>query len=142
MIDHVYISVSDPARSLAFYAAALGPLGWKEYFRYDGASGPDTVPDLWGLVDRTGDLPDVLSRSIWLRQRNAGETGLYLGLVADGPADVDAAYAAALQAGGRDDGAPGPRMHFGGSGYYAANVLDLDDNRLEFVHKAGSPAQP
>lgn len=140
MIDHVYVSVSDPERALAFYVAALEPLGWREFFRYDAASGPDTVPDLWGLID--GDADGVIHTSIWLRQRQAGETGLYLGLQADDHAEVDAAYAAALSAGGRDDGPPAPRMHFGGPGYYAANVVDLDDNRLEFVTKAGNPKRP
>ena len=76
--------------------------------------------------------------SLWLRQRKAGETGLYLGLAADSPAIVDAAYRAALQAGGQDDGPPGVRLHFS-KGYYAANVLDLDGNRLELVHKSATP---
>lgn len=129
MIDHVYVSVGDPKRSLAFYLAALQPLGWREFGKYDATSGPDTVPDLWGLANAAG------NNTIWLRQRTAGETGLYLGLVADDNSLVDAAYAAALAAGGRDDGAPAVRRYFA-DGYYAANVVDLDDNRLEFVHKS------
>ena len=138
MIDHVYLSVSDPVRSLAFYAAALTPLGWAEFGKYDGASGPDTVPDLWGLIEDAGDSEPKIRSSIWLRQRRDGETGLYLGLVADDPAMVDAAYAAALQAGGQDDGAPAIRLYFG-EGYYAANVVDFDGNRLEFVNKVWNP---
>ena len=51
MIDHVYISVSNMSRSLAFYAAALDPLGWRELGSYDSASGPEGVPDLRGLGD-------------------------------------------------------------------------------------------
>jgi len=129
MIDHVYVSVSDPERSLAFYLAALKPLGWQEFGKYDSASGPDAVPDLWGLGNHAS------RSSIWLRRRTAGETGIYLGLVADDPSLVDAAYVAALQAGGRDDGIPAVRHYFS-DGYYAANVVDLDDNRLEFVHKS------
>lgn len=92
MIDHVYVSVEDPERSLAFYLAALKPLGWQVFGTYDSAAGPDTVPDLWGLGNG--------ANTIWLRRRTAGETGLYLGLAADDPATVDAAYAAALEAGG------------------------------------------
>jgi catechol 2,3-dioxygenase-like lactoylglutathione lyase family enzyme len=129
MIDHVYISASDPARTVAFYAAALKPLGWREFASYDSATGPEGVPDLWGLIDGSG------ANTIWIRQRQPGETGLYIGFVANDPADASAAYAAALEAGGRDDGGPAPRPYFG-EGYYAANVIDLDDNRLEFVHKS------
>jgi catechol 2,3-dioxygenase-like lactoylglutathione lyase family enzyme len=141
MIDHVYVSVSDPIRSLAFYAAVLKPLGWREFGNYDGASGPDTVPSLWGLTDGAAPGGQAIKTSIWLRERNPGETGLYLGLVADSPAEVDAAYAAALEAGGKDDGAPAIREYFS-DGYYAANVVDFDGNRLEFVNKAWNPKKP
>jgi hypothetical protein len=51
---------------------------------------------------------------------------------------VDAAYAAAIKAGGTDEGQPADRTYFA-SGYYAANVADFDANRLEFVHKAWNP---
>lgn len=127
MIDHVYVSVSDPERSLAFYLAALEPLGWQVFGNYDSTAGPATVPDLWGLSNA--------ANSIWLRRRKAGETGLYLGLQAGDRGLVDAAYDAALRAGGKDDGPPTIRGYFA-EGYYAANVVDLDDNRLEFVHKS------
>jgi hypothetical protein len=76
--------------------------------------------------------------SIWLRQRKPGETGLYLGIVCDSNEAVDAAYAAAIRAGGIDDGQPADRTYFA-PGYYAANVADFDGNRLEFVHKAWNP---
>ena len=133
MLDHVYISVTDPERSLAFYAAALEPLGFAPFGTYESASGPDTVPDLWGLSD--GGHGRGIASSIWLRQRRPGETGLYLGLVADDTATVDATYAAALAAGATDDGEPAMRTYFA-DGYYAANIIDLDDNRLEIVNKA------
>ena len=45
---------------------------------------------------------------------------------------VDAAYAAALEAGGRDDGPPGPRPQYGPR-YYAAYLLDPDGLRVEVV---------
>ena len=141
MIDHVYVSVSDPGRSLAFYTAALKPLGWRVLGNYDGSSGPATVPNLWGLTDGASPGGHAIKTSLWLRQRTIGETGIYLGLVADDPAEVDAAYAAALQAGGRDDGAPATRKYFS-EGYYAANVIDLDDNRLEFVNKVWNSKKP
>ncbi len=51
MIDHVYMSVTDIDRSLAFYSEALKPLGWSPVGHYDSASGPKGVPDLSGIGD-------------------------------------------------------------------------------------------
>jgi catechol 2,3-dioxygenase-like lactoylglutathione lyase family enzyme len=135
MIDHVYISVTDVEKSLAFYLHALKPLGWRHFGNYDAASGPDNVPDLYGLGDHTDVSGTGVGSSIWLRQRKPGETGLYLGIVCDTNDAVDAAYAAAISAGGIDEGGPADRTYFA-PGYYAANVADFDGNRLEFVHKA------
>jgi catechol 2,3-dioxygenase-like lactoylglutathione lyase family enzyme len=139
MIDHVYISVTDIEKSLAFYAEALKPLSWSQFGKYDAASGPEGVPDLYGLGDDAYVSGAGLGSSIWLRQRKLGETGLYLGLVCNSNADVDAAYAAAIKAGGTDEGLPADRTYFA-PGYYAANVADFDGNRLEFVHKAWNPS--
>jgi catechol 2,3-dioxygenase-like lactoylglutathione lyase family enzyme len=138
MIDHVYISVTQVEKSLAFYAEALKPLGWSLFGNYDAAAGPETVPDLYGLADNAYVSGTGPGSSIWLRQRKPGETGLYLGLVCDSNEAVDAAYAAALKAGGTDEGEPADRTYFA-PGYYAANVADFDGNRLEFVHKAWNP---
>lgn len=139
MIDHVYISVTDIERSLTFYAQALQPLGWSLLGNYDATGGPENVPDLYGLGDNnyvTGTGP---GSSIWIRQRQPGETGLYVGIACDSNEAVDAAYAAAITAGGTDDGPPAERTYFA-PGYYAAKVADLDGNRLEFVHKAWRPS--
>lgn len=138
MIDHVYISVTDIDTALAFYLEALKPLGWREFGNYRASSGPDNVPDLFGIGDAAYVSGTGVGSSIWLRQRNAGETGLYLGVVCDSNDAVDAAYAAAIRAGGVDEGKPADRTYFA-PGYYAANVADIDGNRLEFVHKAWNP---
>ncbi|MFE9313160.1 VOC family protein [Streptomyces sp. NPDC006706] len=135
MIDHVYISVSDIEKSRAFYRDALKPLGWSEFGNYDATSGPDNVPDLFGLGDETYISGTGVGSSIWLRQRKPGETGLYVGIVCDSKEAVDAAYAAAINAGAIDEGVPADRTYFA-PGYYAANVADFDGNSLEFVHKA------
>lgn len=140
MIDHVYISVTDIEKSLAFYLEALKPLGWSAFGKYDSASGPKGIPDLHGVGDDANRSGTAVPSSIWLRQRNVGETGLYLGIVCDTNEQVDAAYAAAIKAGGTDEGAPADRTYFA-PGYYAANVADFDGNRLEFVHKAWNPSQ-
>ena len=66
-----------------------------------------------------------LCSSIWRRHRRPGETGLYLGLQWDSNEAVDTAYAAAIKAGGADEGEPADRTYFA-PGYYAANVADFD----------------
>jgi catechol 2,3-dioxygenase-like lactoylglutathione lyase family enzyme len=138
MIDHVYISVANIERSLAFYIEALKPLGWSPVGNYESASGPEGVPDLYGIGDDVFGSGKAVGSSIWLRHRKLGETGLYVGIVCDTNELVDAAYAAAIKAGGTDEGEPADRIYFA-SGYYAANVTDYDGNRLEFVHKAWNP---
>jgi predicted lactoylglutathione lyase len=80
----------------------------------------------------------ALGSSIWLRQRPSGETGLYVGFVADDEDEVNSAYAAAIEAGGTSEGEPAIRAYFGPS-YYAANIADFDGNHLEIVHKSFNP---
>lgn len=140
MIDHVYISVTNIEKSLAFYLEALKPLGWKAFGDYDAASGPAGIPNLYGIGDDVYGSGKAVGSSIWLRQRVPNETGLYLGIVCNSNELVDAAYAAAIKAGGRNEGKPAERTYFA-AGYYAANVADFDGNRLEFVHKAWNPAR-
>jgi catechol 2,3-dioxygenase-like lactoylglutathione lyase family enzyme len=138
MIDHVYISVTNLDKSVEFYTAALEPLGWRWFGKYGSCSGPDGVPDLYGLGDAEYMSGEAVGSSIWLRERKLGETGLYLGIVCDGREEVDAAYEAAINAGATDEGRPADRTYFA-PGYYAANVADFDGNRLEFVHKSWNP---
>lgn len=138
VIDHVYISVANIDKSLVFYSEALKPLGWSVFGNYDAASGPEGIPDLYGIGDDVYASGKAVGSSIWLRQRKLGETGLYLGIVCDTNELVDAAYAAAIKAGGANEGEPADRTYFA-PGYYAANVVDFDGNHLEFVHKAWNP---
>jgi len=135
MIDHVYISVTNLTRSAAFYKSFLSSLGWREFGLHKSAS--PNVPDLHGFVESNYGAGEVGS-SIWLRARQPGETGLYVGLVADSPAEVDAAASAAVAAGATLESPTGPRPHFG-PGYYAANVVDFDGNRIEIVNKSFNP---
>jgi hypothetical protein len=94
---YVYVSVTNIERSMAFYVEALTPLGWAEIGNYDAATGPGIVPDLYGLGDRTYIGRTGVGSSVWLRRRNPGETGLYLGIVCDSNDAVDAAYATATE---------------------------------------------
>jgi catechol 2,3-dioxygenase-like lactoylglutathione lyase family enzyme len=123
MISHVSLAVRELARAIAFYDAALEPLGYVRVGRGDawagyGARGPDEQLTLFARDDAAAPGP-----------------GVHLALVARDAAAVDAFHAAALAAGGRDDGAPGPRPRFG-PGYYAAFVRDPDGNKLEAVFHA------
>lgn len=128
MLDHVFLTVSDTDRSIDFYTKALAPLGIVNRLDYDGKDGPPGHPDLKGF----GSNGRVY---FWLRQGAADSRAAHVGFIANGKAEVDAAYTAAMAAGATDNGAPGARMHYHPD-YYAANVLDPDGYSLEFVFKS------
>lgn len=127
MLDHVFISVSDLTRSIAFYTAALAPLGIHDRVDYDGADGPPGHPDLKGF----GNGGKIF---FWLRPGVVEGRAAHVGFVANSRAEVDAAYAAAIAAGATDNGPPAARLYYDPR-YYAANVLDPDGYSLEFVFK-------
>lgn len=124
MIDHVSITVSDLARSTAFYAKVLAPLGHAE------------------LVTRATTVGfGKKYPEFWLNQRQAEKSpsGTHIALRARDCEAVDAFYDAALAGGGTGDGAPGFREAYSPR-YYAAFIRDDDGNRIEavtFVEKAG-----
>ena len=128
MLDHIFLSVTDIKRSIAFYTATLTPLGITKRVDYDGKDGPPGHPDLKGF-GANGRI------FFWLRQGAADSRAAHVGFVANSQSDVDAAYAAAMAAGATDNGAPGARLYYDPR-YYAANVLDPDGYSLEFVFKS------
>jgi catechol 2,3-dioxygenase-like lactoylglutathione lyase family enzyme len=128
MLDHVFLSVSDLDRSIAFYEATLAPLGITTRFDYDGKDGPPGHPDLKGF-GANGRM------YLWLRPGVVEGRAAHVGFVATSREAVDAAYAAAMAAGAQDNGAPGVRLHYDPR-YYAANVFDPDGYSLEFVFKS------
>jgi catechol 2,3-dioxygenase-like lactoylglutathione lyase family enzyme len=116
VIDHVGFEVSDLTRSAAFYDALFFALGARRQFESEGAVA-------WG-VDHPG---------FWITARSAPGPGYgHVALSAAGKAAVDAAHAAGLANGGADDGAPGPREHYGPR-YYAGYLRDPDGLRVEVV---------
>jgi catechol 2,3-dioxygenase-like lactoylglutathione lyase family enzyme len=127
MLDHIFLTVSDIERSTSFYESALAPLGISERFDYDGNNGPPGHPDLKGF-GANGRL------FLWLREGNADSNAVHVGFVANSQDQVDAAYAAAIAAGGTSNGAPSARLYYDPR-YYAANVLDPDGYSIEFVYK-------
>ena len=117
MIDHTGVSVSDPARSRRFYEEALAPLGYVIVMQFSQAVG-------FGVAGK----PDF-----WIGARGPGK--VHVAFSASDHKMVDAFYAAAMAAGGRDNGAPGVRAHYHPN-YYGAFVLDPDGNNIEAVcHK-------
>jgi catechol 2,3-dioxygenase-like lactoylglutathione lyase family enzyme len=117
MIDHVAFYVSDLDASRRFYEQALAPLGYTVAFEMEEmvAFGPGGRPR---VALRVGEEPS--------------RTG-HVALEADDHATVDAFYAAAIAAGGSDNGAPGIREHYHPT-YYAAFVHDPDGNNVEVVN--------
>ena len=133
MLDHIFLSVSDIARSIRFYEAALTPLGITARLDYDGKDGPPGHPDLKGFGAKG-------RMFFWLREGVVEGRAVHVGFVAHSKAEVDAAYAAAMDLGAIDNGSPGARLHYHPD-YYAANVLDPDGYSLEFVYKTWQHAQ-
>jgi len=128
MLDHVFISVSDLDRSIAFYTATLAPLGITQRVDYDGKDGPPGHPDLKGF-GANGRM------FFWLRPGIVEGGAAHVGFVANSQDEVNAAYAAAIAAGATDNNAPGARLYYDPR-YYAANVLDPDGYSLEFTYKS------
>jgi len=128
MLDHVFISVSDIDRSIAFYEKALAPLGIVHAVDYDGRQGAAGHPDLKGF----GANGRVF---FWLRKGVVEGRAAHVGFVANGKPEVDAAYAAAMAAGAGEIHPPGPQLHYDPR-YYAAQVKDPDGYSLEFVYKS------
>jgi catechol 2,3-dioxygenase-like lactoylglutathione lyase family enzyme len=120
MIDHISVGVSDLERSARFYEATLAPLGLSRLVSRPRTVGfGKTYPELW--INLRPDMPAV-----------APESGVHICLRARSSSEVDAFHAAALDAGGRSDGAPGLRPH-DRVRYYAAFIVDPDGNRIEAV---------
>lgn len=119
MIDHMSITVTDVARARDFYLAALAPTGYALVMQFPDAAHPVAV----GLG--IGGKPDL-----WLASGAPGHQ--HIAIHAGTRKVVDAFHAAALAAGGRDNGAPGVRAQYHPS-YYGAFVLDPDGHNLEVV---------
>jgi catechol 2,3-dioxygenase-like lactoylglutathione lyase family enzyme len=124
MIDHTGVSVTDFERSRTFYAKALEPIGYRLLIEL-----PTAVTG-GGHVAGFGEPPKP---DFWIDERAApNRPGVHVAFRVERRALVDAFHAAALQAGGRDNGTPGPRPHYH-ENYYGAFVLDPDGHNIEVV---------
>ncbi len=120
MIDHISVGVADLEQSRKFYEAVFAPLELKKMIVRPATIGfGKSYPEFWiNLRAGMAPLPPEGGTHICLRAKSA--------------AQIDAFHTAALEAGGRSDGAPGPRPEYHQS-YYAAFVTDPDGNRIEVV---------
>ena len=122
MIDHTGVAVTNYENSKQFYTQALAPLGYqvimvvpKEYTKGRGVCGFGVPPK-----------PDF-----WIHEHDtANDPPIHIAFRADSRALVDAFYKAAIAAGGRVNGPPGPRPHYHEK-YYGAFVLDPDGHNIE-----------
>lgn len=116
MFDHIGLGVSDYEASKRFFLRALAPLNVNVVME-----GPH------GLGLGTPGKP-----SFWLYPTAQQPAPLHLAFTAETRALVDAFYAAALAAGGKDNGAPGLRPHYHPD-YYGAFVIGPDGHNVEAV---------
>ncbi|MFZ0659034.1 MAG: VOC family protein [Candidatus Binataceae bacterium] len=117
MIDHIGLKVTSFEKSRAFYAKALEPIGYRA--EYDDAKNKAAGFGAKGAID------------LWIGE-GAPATRAHIALKSATRAAVKEFHAAALKAGGKDNGAPGLRTDYSPT-YYAAFVLDPDGNNLEVV---------
>ncbi|NUO54266.1 MAG: VOC family protein [Polyangiaceae bacterium] len=123
MIEHVSIGVLDFERSGPFYDAVLEALGYVRLFGNARGIG-------YGVAGAKDEAFAILASGAEAR---APGTGCHIAFRAPSREAVDAFHKAAIEKGAIDEGAPGPRPHYGPT-YYAAFVRDLDGYRLEAVH--------
>jgi catechol 2,3-dioxygenase-like lactoylglutathione lyase family enzyme len=129
LLDHVTLHVSDFARSKEFYTRSLAPLGARPLMDFGKACGfgRDRKPDFW-----IGEGP----ASYQTAEQAAHVSPTHVAFTARSREEVDAFYTAALAAGGRDFGPPGPRPEYHAK-YYGAFVLDPDGHDVEAVFHGG-----
>ncbi|PJX22981.1 lyase [Advenella sp. S44] len=118
MFDHVKFGVSDYAASKSFFLQALEPIGVKV-----ASEGTPT----YGV-----ELSSKSNVSLCLFQTEEKPAHLHLAFAAENREQVDAFYQKALQAGGKDNGAPGLRPEYHAN-YYAAFVIGPDGHNIEVV---------
>ncbi|MFP5195105.1 VOC family protein [Alcaligenes faecalis] len=130
MFSHITVGSCDLARAGRFYDAVLTPLGLiRRMVTPDG--GPAAL--CWVA-------PDALLPRFYVYSPLDGEpasvgNGSMVAFLASSVEAVQAAHAAGLEQGGKDEGAPGPRPHYG-HGYYGAYLRDPDGNKVHLVHRA------
>ncbi|MEY2935095.1 MAG: hypothetical protein RL033_5844 [Pseudomonadota bacterium] len=122
MIDHTGLKVSNPAKSRKFYDQALAPLGYSVLMEIPKEHTGGIVVLGYGVAPKA---------DFWLAEGQPNDR-LHIAFRADSRKHVDEFYKAAIAAGGKDNGPPGPRLHYHAN-YYGAFVLDPDGHNIEAV---------
>ena len=125
MFSHVSLGTNDFPAALKFYDTGLSVLGLTRV-----ATLPDYPAAGWGTAP--GVQPQLWVGRAWNDQPATPGNGAMVAFLAEDRATVDAVHAAALAAGGTDEGAPGPRPFYHPD-YYGAYFRDLDGNKLHVV---------
>jgi catechol 2,3-dioxygenase-like lactoylglutathione lyase family enzyme len=123
MLDHVGIPVSDYTHSKGFYLRAFAPLGYDLVLEVSSQETGGHSQAGFGTKGRP---------QFWIGTGKSIKGSVHFAFMAKDRSAVDAFYAAALKAGGRDNGPPGLRPHYHAN-YYAAFVLDPDGHNIEAV---------
>lgn len=123
MIDHTGLQVSKPAVSRHFYTQALAPLGYTVLMEVPKEHTGGLVVLGFGVAPK----PDF-----WIAEGAPNQPRVHIAFRADSRKQVDDFYRAAVAAGGKDNGPPGPRPHYH-ENYYGAFVLDPDGHNIEAV---------
>jgi len=123
MFSHVTLGTADAAKAIPFYDAVLGILGHTRFY-----GDPEMGFAAWG--EEAGD-------QIWLLppfddQPATVGNGTHIAFLAQTRQAVRDAHTAAMEHGGADEGAPGPRPHYHAN-YYGAYFRDPDGNKLQVV---------
>jgi catechol 2,3-dioxygenase-like lactoylglutathione lyase family enzyme len=118
IMSHVSIGTNDFERAAAFYDAVLATLGARRIMEHPGAiAWGKQFPEFW------------LQTPIDSKPASVGN-GTHIGFLASSKDAVNAFHAAAIAAGAKDDGAPGPRSDYG-EPYYGCFVRDPDGHKVE-----------
>lgn len=122
IIDHIGLVVGSYQRSKEFFGKALAPLGIGLVMEVEG----------WAGFGRDG------KPEFWFGEHSERQLPIHIAFVAQDRAQVRAFHAAALAAGGKDNGAPGIRPIYHPN-YYGAFVIDPDGHNIEAVCHAPEP---
>jgi catechol 2,3-dioxygenase-like lactoylglutathione lyase family enzyme len=129
MFSHVTVGCTDPVRAAAFYDAILAPVSLVRRSVTPDGGKPSAC---WIVPDQP--LPRFYVYIPFDGNAASVGNGSMVAFAAPSASAVDAAHAAGLGSGGTDDGAPGPRDHYG-AGYYAGYLRDPDGNKVQVVHR-------
>lgn len=121
IISHISIGTNNFDRAVVFYDRVLSTLGCKQIMKHPGAVAyGKEFPEFWVQTPFNGEPATI-------------GNGSHIGFIANTKEAVHAFHEAALNEGGTDDGAPGPRPDYGDA-YYGCFIRDIDGNKIEATY--------